>query len=261
MYDNSCYNNKNIVHDFVTPASDATPLVDSETAVAGTSNEFSRGVHKHPLKVSTVLPSKDTSIGTIGYASTYVRSTQQNPIQTVDTIQVSDSADGSYDTVELYALNDHSHPINVQTNASIVLVVNDVVNNCTSTYYLRHDHIHPQQLAPDGNLTATKFNKSGGTSNDILLADGTTKNQFQQVNYMKLLNSLNILKFIPSDYLSKLAHVQHSYCVSTYLTVSDVLRKFQIKLQKISTPAEPRERVNLNGLADPQADWTRTMYC
>ncbi|KAA6362245.1 MAG: hypothetical protein EZS28_042228, partial [Streblomastix strix] len=128
-----------------------------------------------PLQVSDVLPSKDTSVGTIGSASSYARSDRQHPIQTVDTIPVSDSANGSYGTVDSYARNDHSHPSNVQTNASIVPIVNGVRNNGTSAYYSGHDHIHPKQLTYDGNVTATKFIKSGETSNDILLVDGTTK--------------------------------------------------------------------------------------
>ncbi|KAA6389586.1 MAG: hypothetical protein EZS28_014886 [Streblomastix strix] len=44
-----------------------------------------------------------------------------------------------------------------------------------STSYSRGDHVHPQQLTYDGNITATKFIKTGGTANDILLADGSTK--------------------------------------------------------------------------------------
>ncbi|KAA6395991.1 MAG: hypothetical protein EZS28_008482 [Streblomastix strix] len=176
MYDQSWYNSGDIVPDQVTLASDATPLIDSGTGVAGTSTQYSRGDHQHPLQVSTVLPNKDTSVDTVGQASSYARSDHQHPIQTVDTIPVSDSADGTYGTVELYARNDHSHPINVQTNASIVPIVNGVENNGTSAYYLRHDHIHPQQLIYDGNVTATKFIKSGGTDQQILLADGSTRN-------------------------------------------------------------------------------------
>ncbi|KAA6393928.1 MAG: hypothetical protein EZS28_010544 [Streblomastix strix] len=175
MNDNSWYNSGDIVPDQVTPASDATSLIDSGTGVVGTSTEYSRGDHQHPLQVSTVLPNKDTSVGTIGSASTYARSDHQHPIQTVDTLPVSDSADGSYGTVESYARNDHSHPISAQTNASIVSIVNGVGNNGTSAYYSRHDHFHPQQLTYDGNVTATKFIKSGGTSNDVLLTDGSTK--------------------------------------------------------------------------------------
>ncbi|KAA6362179.1 MAG: hypothetical protein EZS28_042294 [Streblomastix strix] len=96
MYDQNWYNSGDIVPDQVIPASDATPLFDSETGAAGTSTEYSRGDHKHPLQVSDVLPSKDTSVGTIGSASSYARSDNQHPIQTVNTIPNSDSADGSY---------------------------------------------------------------------------------------------------------------------------------------------------------------------
>ncbi|KAA6397435.1 MAG: hypothetical protein EZS28_007039 [Streblomastix strix] len=175
MYDAAWYNSGDIVPDQVTPASDANPLVDSGTGVVGTSTQYSRGDHQHPLQVSTILPAKDTSVGTVGQAIIYARSDHQHPIQTVDTIPNSDSADESYGTVESYARNDHSHPINVQTNASIVPIDNGVGNNGTSAYYSRHDHDHPQQLTYDGNVTATQFIKSGGSANDILPAYGTTK--------------------------------------------------------------------------------------
>ncbi|KAA6324105.1 MAG: hypothetical protein EZS28_054231, partial [Streblomastix strix] len=174
MYDQSWYNSGDIVPDQVTPASDAIPLVDSGTGVAGTSNEYSRGDHKHPLQVSDVLPSKDTSVGTVGQASSYARSDHQHPIQTVDTIPNSDSADGSYGTVDSYARNDHSHPINVETNASNIPIVDGVGVNGTSAYYSRHDHVHPQQLTYDGNVTATKFIKTGGLASEILCANGDT---------------------------------------------------------------------------------------
>ncbi|KAA6364788.1 MAG: hypothetical protein EZS28_039685 [Streblomastix strix] len=174
MYDNSWQNSGDIVPDQVTPATDAPPLVDSGTGVAGTSNEYSRGDHKHPLQVSDVLPSKDTSVGTVEQASTYARSDHQHPIQTVNTIPVSDTADGSYGTVDSYARNDHSHPINVKTNASNIPIVNGVGNNGTSAYYSRHDHIHPQQLTYNGNVTATKFIKTGGLATEVLCANGDT---------------------------------------------------------------------------------------
>ncbi|KAA6325749.1 MAG: hypothetical protein EZS28_054031, partial [Streblomastix strix] len=43
-----------------------------------------------------------------------------------------------------------------------------------NTSYNRGDHIHPQQLTYDNDITATKFIKSGGTATQILLADGDT---------------------------------------------------------------------------------------
>ncbi|KAA6365231.1 MAG: hypothetical protein EZS28_039242 [Streblomastix strix] len=93
---------------------------------------------------------------------------------TVNTIPNSDSADGSYGTVDSYARNDHSQPINVQINASIVSVVNGVGNNGSSAYYSRHDHIHPQQLTYDGDITATKLIKSGGLQTELLYANDDT---------------------------------------------------------------------------------------
>ncbi|KAA6372888.1 MAG: hypothetical protein EZS28_031585 [Streblomastix strix] len=120
MYEINWYNNGDIVPDKVTPTSDATPLADSGTEVAGTSNEYSRGDHQHLLQLSTSLPSKDTSVVNIGSARTYTRSDHQHPIQTVDSITRTDTTDEYYGTVAAYARNNHSHPINVQTNASIV---------------------------------------------------------------------------------------------------------------------------------------------
>ncbi|KAA6380802.1 MAG: hypothetical protein EZS28_023670 [Streblomastix strix] len=202
MYDQNWYNSGDIVPDQVTPASDANPLIDSGTGVDGTSTQYSRGDHQHPLQVSDVLPSKDTSVGTVGQASTYARSDHQHPIQTVNTIPVSDSANGSYGTVESYARNDHSHPINVQTNASIVPVVNGVGNNGTLAYYSRHDHVHPQQLTYDGNVTATKFIKAGGTSNEILCANGDTLNGVVDIEFEQTITGSktfnNIFQIVPT---------------------------------------------------------------
>ncbi|KAA6358576.1 MAG: hypothetical protein EZS28_045897 [Streblomastix strix] len=44
-----------------------------------------------------------------------------------------------------------------------------------STLYSRGDHVHPQQLTYDNDITATKFIKTGGTNQQILMADGTNK--------------------------------------------------------------------------------------
>ncbi|KAA6384456.1 MAG: hypothetical protein EZS28_020016, partial [Streblomastix strix] len=38
----------------------------------------------------------------------------------------------------------------------------------------RNDHVHPQQLTYDGNITATKFIKTGGLATEILCANGDT---------------------------------------------------------------------------------------
>ncbi|KAA6390687.1 MAG: hypothetical protein EZS28_013782 [Streblomastix strix] len=54
-------------------------------------------------------------------------------------------------------------------------IVNGTASAGISTSYSRGDHIHPQQLTYDGSLTATKFIKTGGTNQQILLAVGTNK--------------------------------------------------------------------------------------
>ncbi|KAA6386440.1 MAG: hypothetical protein EZS28_018033 [Streblomastix strix] len=174
MFDQNWYNSGDIVPDQVTPASDATPLSDG-TATAGISTEYSRGDHVHPLNITSTIPISDSASGSVGTANYYARSDHSHPQNITTTIPPQDSASGSVGTTNYYARNDHSHPINVETNASNIPIVDSVGTNGTSTFYARQDHVHPQQLTYDGNVTATKFIKAGGTANDILLADGSTK--------------------------------------------------------------------------------------
>ncbi|KAA6316808.1 MAG: hypothetical protein EZS28_055199, partial [Streblomastix strix] len=66
-----------------------------------------------------------------------------------------DSTGGSVGTANSYARSDHQHIINVETNASNIPAVDG-------------------QLTYDGNVTATKFIKSGGTASEVLCANGDT---------------------------------------------------------------------------------------
>ncbi|KAA6390658.1 MAG: hypothetical protein EZS28_013816 [Streblomastix strix] len=162
-----------VVPDHMTPASDANPLSDG-TVTAGTSAEYSRGDHIHPLNISTSVPISDTADGTVGTSVNYARADHSHPINISSTTPLQDST-GSVGTANSYARSDHQHPINVETNASNIPTVDGVGINGISTFYARHDHVHPQQLTYDGNVTATKFIKSGGTNQQILLADGNIK--------------------------------------------------------------------------------------
>ncbi|KAA6383707.1 MAG: hypothetical protein EZS28_020765, partial [Streblomastix strix] len=54
-------------------------------------------------------------------------------------------------------------------------IVNGTAAAGNSNSYSRGDHVHPQQLSYDNNITATKFIKTGGTATQILLADGSNK--------------------------------------------------------------------------------------
>ncbi|KAA6369663.1 MAG: hypothetical protein EZS28_034810 [Streblomastix strix] len=174
MFDAAWYNSGDIVPDQVTPASDALPIVDG-SANAGISTEYSRGDHVHPLNITSTIPISDSASGSVGTANYYARSDHSHPINITTTLPPQDSASGSVGTTNYYARNDHSHPINVETNASNIPIVNGVGANGTSAFYARQDHVHPQQLTYDGNVTATKFIKTGGTNQQILMADGTTK--------------------------------------------------------------------------------------
>ncbi|KAA6372409.1 MAG: hypothetical protein EZS28_032064 [Streblomastix strix] len=53
-------------------------------------------------------------------------------------------------------------------------IINGTAAAGNSTSYNRGDHIHPQQLTYDNDITATKFIKSGGTATEILLVNGDT---------------------------------------------------------------------------------------
>ncbi|KAA6356568.1 MAG: hypothetical protein EZS28_047905, partial [Streblomastix strix] len=161
-----------IVPDQMTPASDANPLSDG-TVTAGTSAEYSRGDHIHPLNISTSVPISDTADGTVGASVNYSRSDHSHPINISSTTPLQDST-GSVGTANSYARSDHQHTINVETNASNIPVVDGVGVNGSSTFYARHDHVHPQQLTYDGNVTATKFIKTGGLASEVLCANGDT---------------------------------------------------------------------------------------
>ncbi|KAA6372291.1 MAG: hypothetical protein EZS28_032182, partial [Streblomastix strix] len=66
-------------------------------------------------------------------------------------------------------------PLNVDPNAANVPLVNATAAAVgTSDFYSRNDHVHPQQLTYDGNITATKFIKTGGLATEILCANGDT---------------------------------------------------------------------------------------
>ncbi|KAA6377376.1 MAG: hypothetical protein EZS28_027097, partial [Streblomastix strix] len=162
-----------IVPDQMTPASDANPQSDG-TVTAGTSAEYSRGDHIHPLNISTSVPISDTADGAVGTSVNYARSDHSHPINISSTIPLQDNDLGSVGTANSYARSDHQHTINVETNASNIPTVNGVGNNGSSTYYSRHDHVHPQQLTYDGNVTATKFIKTGGLASEVLCANGDT---------------------------------------------------------------------------------------
>ncbi|KAA6381732.1 MAG: hypothetical protein EZS28_022742 [Streblomastix strix] len=174
MYDQNWYNNVDIVQDQVTPARDANPQSDG-SVTAEINTEYSRGDHVHSLNVTTTIPPSDSTSGPVGSTNYYARNDHSHPFNTSTSILPQDSESGSVGTTNYYARNDHSHPINVQTNASIIPIVNSVSANETSAFfYVRYDHVLPQQLTYDGNVTTTKFIKTRKTANDILLANGDT---------------------------------------------------------------------------------------
>ncbi|KAA6389001.1 MAG: hypothetical protein EZS28_015472 [Streblomastix strix] len=175
MYDTTWYNSGQVVPDQVSPASDAVPLVDNATGAAGVSNEYARGDHQHPLQISSVLPSADTATGEAGTAATYARSDHTHHVNLSNDIPLKDSGTGTSGTSNIYASTVHQHPLNIDpTVANVPLVNATAAANGTSDFYCRNDHVHPQQLTYDGNITATKFIKTGGLATEILCANGDT---------------------------------------------------------------------------------------
>ncbi|KAA6309321.1 MAG: hypothetical protein EZS28_056535, partial [Streblomastix strix] len=53
-------------------------------------------------------------------------------------------------------------------------IINGTAAAGNRTSYSRGDHVHPQQLTYDNDITATKFIMTGGTNQQILLANGDT---------------------------------------------------------------------------------------
>ncbi|KAA6381689.1 MAG: hypothetical protein EZS28_022785 [Streblomastix strix] len=175
MYETDWYNSGDVVPDQVTPASEAIPSNSIGNGSAGTSNEYARGDHQHPLQVSTVLPAKDTANGEVGVATTYARSDHTHHINLINDVPLKDTGTGTAGTANIYASATHQHPLNVDpTTANVPLVNATAAANGTSDFYSRNDHVHPQQLTYDGNITATKFIKTGGLATEILCANGDT---------------------------------------------------------------------------------------
>ncbi|KAA6365594.1 MAG: hypothetical protein EZS28_038880 [Streblomastix strix] len=77
--------------------------------------------------------------------------------------------------LSLFAKADHRHIINVAPSTDIEPCVNGVASKGASDYYSRHDHVHPQQITYNQNLTALGFIKSGSDDTSVLLAGGATK--------------------------------------------------------------------------------------
>ncbi|KAA6360406.1 MAG: hypothetical protein EZS28_044066, partial [Streblomastix strix] len=156
MYETDWYNSGDIVPDQVTPASDAIPSNSIVNGSAGTSNEYARGDHQHPLQISNVLPAKDTANGEAGVATTYTRSDHTHQVNLSNDLPLKDTGTGTGGTANIYASATHQHPLNVDpTTANVPLV------NATA--------------AANGPLTSTMFIKSGAQSTDILLANGDSK--------------------------------------------------------------------------------------
>ncbi|KAA6383836.1 MAG: hypothetical protein EZS28_020638 [Streblomastix strix] len=132
-----------IVPDQVTPARNATSLADSRTTgVAGTSNEYSRGDHKHLQYVTDLLSAQDTA---------------------TDEDRVATTSDRVRRCTQC------------KSNTNVLLLNATAAASGTSDYYCRNDPVHPQQLTYNGNITMTKLIKTGRTNHQIQLADGTIK--------------------------------------------------------------------------------------
>ncbi|KAA6400731.1 MAG: hypothetical protein EZS28_003745 [Streblomastix strix] len=175
MFDANWYSSVDIVPDQVTPASDAIPQLSIVSGNAGVSTEYATGDHQHLLQVSNVLPAKDTAVGDEGVATTYARSDHTHHVNLGNSVPKKDTGTGTAGSANVYPSATIQHPFNIDpTTANVPLVNATAVANRTSDYYCRNDHVHPQQLTYDGNVTATKFTKTGGLATEVLCANGDT---------------------------------------------------------------------------------------
>ncbi|KAA6382076.1 MAG: hypothetical protein EZS28_022396 [Streblomastix strix] len=133
------------------------------------------GTISTPLQVFTVLRAKFTCTGEQGVATTYARSNHTHHVNLSNDIPLKHSGTGIAGSANIYSSATHQHPLNVELiTANIPLVNATFAANGTSDYYSRHDHVYPQQLIYDENVSSTKFIKSGGLAMEILCANGDT---------------------------------------------------------------------------------------
>ncbi|KAA6403328.1 MAG: hypothetical protein EZS28_001142 [Streblomastix strix] len=203
MFDANWYNSADIVPDQVTLASDAIPLYSVVNGSAGTSNEYARGDYQHSLQISTVLPAKDTANGETGVATTYAISDHTHHVNLSNDVPLKDTGSGTASTANIYACATHQHPLNVDPiTANVPLVNATAAANGVCDFYCRNDHVHPQQLTYDGNITATKFIKTGGLATEIVCANGDIINGVvniasdQTITGAKTFN--NIFQIVPT---------------------------------------------------------------
>ncbi|KAA6365183.1 MAG: hypothetical protein EZS28_039290, partial [Streblomastix strix] len=111
----------------------------------------------------------------VGVATTYARSDHTHHVNLGNSVPKKDTGSGTGGSSNVYSSATHQHPLNIDPTTAIVPLVNaTAAANGTSDYYCRNDHVHPQQLTYDGNVTATKFIKSGGLATEVLCANGDT---------------------------------------------------------------------------------------
>ncbi|KAA6357190.1 MAG: hypothetical protein EZS28_047283, partial [Streblomastix strix] len=129
----------------------------------------------HQLQVSTVLPQQDTATGEAGEANTYARSDHTHHVNLSNDIPLKDTSTRTAGSANVYSSATHQHPLNVDTcSVNVPLINATAAANGMSDYYSRNDHVHPQQLTYDGNITATKFIKTDGLATEVLCANGDT---------------------------------------------------------------------------------------
>ncbi|KAA6389864.1 MAG: hypothetical protein EZS28_014610 [Streblomastix strix] len=200
--------------DQVTPASDTTPKVSIVEDVVGTSSEYDRGDHQHPLKVSDVLPAKDTAKGEEGVANTYVRSDHTHYVNLSSSVPKRDTGTGTAGASNAYTRSEHQDLLNIDPIVANVPLVNaTAAANDTSDYYCRNDHVHPQQLSYTGPLTSTMFIKSVAQATIVLLSNGDSKPisdiiLMQILKYFKAISYDNGLRISRSDSKAGNATVQ-----------------------------------------------------
>ncbi|KAA6357282.1 MAG: hypothetical protein EZS28_047191, partial [Streblomastix strix] len=111
----------------------------------------------------------------VGVATTYARSDHTHHVNLGNSVPKKDTGSGTGGSSNVYSSATHQHPLNIDPiTANVPLVNATAAANGSSDYYCRNDHVHPQQLTYDGNVTATKFIKAGELASEVLCANGDT---------------------------------------------------------------------------------------
>lgn len=114
-------------------AGQITPSVDTPEGTIGTSLNYAREDHTHPLNIakSPVLPLVDGD-ATLGQLNTYALTDHVHPLNISTALPIMDGAVASAGSGTVYALNDHIHPHDTYNTGLILNIQNNIYESVSS---------------------------------------------------------------------------------------------------------------------------------